>query len=296
MSKASPRPAKSAPKKKTAKPAASPTEKKRAPRPKRAALMKKRRRRARILAASGMTMIIAATGLMGYAWWIDSSQPGPLEPLTESLDSIPHLLQWDQRWGYVPYGTGDGKQLCMYYTGCAPTCMSMIASYLKQDPALTPVVMSELSIMNDDYENDQGTKNTFFGNVCNTYNLGYEELGQDESALRAALEQGNPVIINVGEGDFTKKDHFIVAAGMENDQIRILDPGAYSTSHLWSFEDILRQTKTMWSFWNPNGNPQNEANDFSAPASPQNEDSSDYGSPVDEPVPFDPDQPSVQGA
>ena len=41
--------------------------------------------------------------------------------LSESLDTIPKLLQWDLRWGYIPYGEND-----IYLTGCAPTCLSMV--------------------------------------------------------------------------------------------------------------------------------------------------------------------------
>lgn len=187
--------------------------------------------------------------------------PNLVAPLTESLESIPHLLQWDTRWGYVPYGYDAGKQLCIYYTGCAPTCMSMIASYLKQDSSLTPSAMCEISNAYGDY--NLGTSTSFFYHACEQLGLNLEELGQDENALRSALEQGHPVIINVGEGDFTTYGHFIVASGIENDQIRILDPNSHINSRLWSFEDILRQTKNMWSFWNPNGVPNAEADDSS---------------------------------
>ena len=42
-----------------------------------------------------------------------SNGPGTL---SETLDTIPKLLQWDLRWGYIPYGEND-----IYLTGCAPT-------------------------------------------------------------------------------------------------------------------------------------------------------------------------------
>ena len=29
------------------------------------------------------------------------------ETLSESLETVPHLLQWDERWAYLPYGTSN---------------------------------------------------------------------------------------------------------------------------------------------------------------------------------------------
>lgn len=39
----------------------------------------------------------------------------------ECKEKIPLLLQWDQRWGYVSYGSSD-----IALSGCAPTCLSMV--------------------------------------------------------------------------------------------------------------------------------------------------------------------------
>ena len=39
-----------------------------------------------------------------------------------SRDTVPLFLQWDQRWGYIPYGS-DVAGL----TGCGPVCLSMAA-------------------------------------------------------------------------------------------------------------------------------------------------------------------------
>lgn len=46
---------------------------------------------------------------------------------------IPLLLQWDKRWGYKMYGDE-----MMGINGCGPTCLSMVVSYLKQNPQYNP--------------------------------------------------------------------------------------------------------------------------------------------------------------
>lgn len=56
-------------------------------------------------------------------WPIRDQYQTPPEALSESLQTVPAILQWDLRWGYQPYGDS-----MIYAVGCAPTCMSMVAS------------------------------------------------------------------------------------------------------------------------------------------------------------------------
>ena len=51
-------------------------------------------------------------------------------PAAETLDAvtqgeIPLLIQWDERWGYAPYGNS-----IVAVSGCGPTCMAMVAAGL----------------------------------------------------------------------------------------------------------------------------------------------------------------------
>ena len=43
-------------------------------------------------------------------------------------NGVPLFLQFDERWGYTPYGFTVGG-----ISGCAPTCLSMVAYYLTGD-------------------------------------------------------------------------------------------------------------------------------------------------------------------
>ena len=64
---------------------------------------------------------------------------------------IPLLLQWDERWGYAPYGTS-----VVAVSGCGPTCMAMVAAGLRHDPTITPAKVAEYGTQNQyvDEENN----------------------------------------------------------------------------------------------------------------------------------------------
>ena len=51
----------------------------------------------------------------------------------KNSDSVPLLLQWDERWGYFEYA-GE----LMGLSGCGPVCLSMVCIHLLNDTSLTP--------------------------------------------------------------------------------------------------------------------------------------------------------------
>lgn len=162
----------------------------------------------------------------------------------EMSGDIPLLLQWDTRWGYFEYGSD-----VVGITGCGPTCMSMVASYLLQNAALTPVYMAKFSTENG-YVVDGG------GTTWNLMSLGAEKLGLTvnvvplhEATVFKYLQEGYPIICNVGPGYFTEGGHYIVFAGCVDGQIIIHDPNSRDNSAtLWDFADIADQIKNMWAY------------------------------------------------
>ena len=61
----------------------------------------------------------------------------------EHTDSVPLLMQWDERWGCEPYGSS-----MIALSGCGPTCLSMVAIYLTHDTSLNPKAVAEFSTRN----------------------------------------------------------------------------------------------------------------------------------------------------
>ena len=65
---------------------------------------------------------------------------------------IPHLLQWDERWGYQIYGDN-----LIAVNGCGPTVISMVAAGLTGDNTVTPYKVAKFAEQNGYYEGDAGT-------------------------------------------------------------------------------------------------------------------------------------------
>ena len=106
---------------------------------------------------------------------------------------IPLLIQWDERWGYAPYGTS-----VVAVSGCGPTCMAMVAAGLNHDPTITPAKVAAY-----------GTENSYVDEENNTYWAFMQEAGADfglscysgfltEQQLAAELSAGHPVICSMG--------------------------------------------------------------------------------------------------
>lgn len=81
----------------------------------------------------------------------DSSVTGGISE-SEANQSFPLFLQWDNRWGYVPYG---GLNIGM--SGCGPTCLSMVIFALTGDISATPDSFTDYSMKNGYYMEGTGT-------------------------------------------------------------------------------------------------------------------------------------------
>lgn len=163
--------------------------------------------------------------------WADRSQ------------GVPLFMQWDDRWGYTPYGKTVGG-----ISGCGPTCLSMVAFYLTGDTKYTPAYMMEFAAEDGHVGVSGGTQWTLFSRGA--VNLGFhvEELPLSGSILINRLEKGIPVVINVGPGDFTQYGHYIVLTGYADGYIRVNDPNSRANSEKqWTYEQIEDQIKNLWA-------------------------------------------------
>lgn len=159
---------------------------------------------------------------------------------------IPLLMQWDQRWGYTTYcGSFFGA------TGCCPTTLSMVYMGLTGETDKTPYDMAQLSVKNGFAVDGEGTVSSFLTFAAPELGLGCEEFYPDADELLSYLEQGYPVIVNVGEGDFTDSGHFIVAVGVdENGKVIVNDPySSVKSAKAWSADKIASQSIGMYAFY-----------------------------------------------
>lgn len=171
--------------------------------------------------------------------------PETEENLTElEKDKIPLLMQWDSRWGYYQYGDN-----VMGLTGCGPTCLSMVASYLFQNPALTPLYMAKYATRNGYSVSGSGTSWDFMSAGATDLGLRVQEVPLMESKIKNYLQQGYPIICIMGPGEFTDNGHFIVLTGVEGDKIRLNDPNSRKRSErLWEYEELKSQIRNIWVY------------------------------------------------
>ncbi|MBQ8935098.1 MAG: C39 family peptidase [Oscillospiraceae bacterium] len=159
-------------------------------------------------------------------------------------DTVPLLLQWDTRWGYESYGDG-----LIGYTGCGPTCLSMVALYLTGDPDDSPLAVAQYADENGYYVDGSGTAWSFMSQGAAHFGLSATEFPLSESAMKSALDAGEPIICVVGPGDFTPSGHFIVLTGYTSEGFTVNDPNSIIRSgQAWSFERLKGQIRNLWAY------------------------------------------------
>lgn len=157
---------------------------------------------------------------------------------------IPHYLQWDERWGCAPYGTGTIAE-----NGCGPTCMSMVIVGLTGDTTATPYRLVQYSEQNGFIDEENNTYWALMDSAARQWGLSCREGMMDEATLAAELGAGHPVICSMLPGDFTDVGHFLVLTGYADGQVTLNDPFSIAnTQKTWTYAEIQDQIKEMWTF------------------------------------------------
>ena len=160
----------------------------------------------------------------------------------ENSEAVPLFMQWDQRWGYLAYGS-DVAGL----TACGPVCLSMAGFYLTRDPSFAPDHIIQFASENGYYVPGSGSSWTLISEGGEKLGLDVTEIPLDEDRITRNLQVDNPIICAMGPGDFTTTGHFVVMVGMEDGKIRINDPNSYANSQqLWSFDELKGQIRNLW--------------------------------------------------
>lgn len=162
----------------------------------------------------------------------------------ELQQKYPLFLQWDKRWGYLPYG---GSIIGL--SGCGPTCLSMVLVSLTGNAEMTPAQVAQFSQENGYYVEGSGTSWSLMTDGASRLGLYARELSLDESVMKKALDNGQPVICSMGAGDFTSQGHFILIYGYNDEGFLVNDPNCIArSSRAWSFEKLHGQIKNLWSY------------------------------------------------
>lgn len=158
---------------------------------------------------------------------------------------IPLYYQWE--YADVAYGEATVKE-----TGCAPTAMSMVVSYLSGQ-TVTPREMVAWS-GNRFYVGTIGTGWSFFSAAAAHFGVGnVTETGSAQEVLDA-LRAGRPVISSQSAGIFTSQGHFIVLRGVTAEgRILVNDPNDSEAKNFANrtfdfYSEIDATSKRYWIF------------------------------------------------
>jgi hypothetical protein len=151
-----------------------------------------------------------------------------------------------QPWSSMSYGNGT-----IASSGCAPTSLAMVISYLNGNRVTPADVVSWTG--NRYYVSGQGSSWSIFPACASHWKITCQNLGKNTGSMTEALSSGKPVIASVGPGTFTKGGHLIVLRGITEDgKILVNDPADNNTkNHInkkFPLELIIRESKNFWSF------------------------------------------------
>lgn len=167
--------------------------------------------------------------------------------LTEeaSMDSVPLFVQWDKRWGYEKY---SGNFFAA--SGCGPTTLSMVVVYLTHNREASPIAVAKYSKEAGYSVDGSGSSWMLISEGCRHYGVKAKTVALDESRMKAELDEGHPIVVNVGPGDFTDTGHFMVITGYDDEGFSINDPNSIEKSgKRWLFRNISSQIRAVWSMY-----------------------------------------------
>lgn len=169
---------------------------------------------------------------------------GDLEP---NRMRIPLYLQYQSPWGNIPYGGGT-----IATSGCGPTCLSMVISYLTN----TSVHPSDIVAWagNRFYVQGVGSSWGIYSAAARQWNISCRSIPLSIETISQELSAGHPVIMSMGPGTFTRSGHFIVLSGInEEGKVYINDPNDNDQKNFYGqvfdLPSVLSEARAAWSFW-----------------------------------------------
>lgn len=157
-------------------------------------------------------------------------------------ETVPLLLQWDERWGYRAY-----NESIIGLAGCGPTCLSMATIYLTGDTTKDPLWMCQFAEQHQFNVPGSGSKWALISEGGRMLGLDVTQIPLDKDRIYRNLDVGNPIIVVVGPGDFTTDGHFLVLTGHDGDRITLNDPNSTTNSgKSWDYDTLAGQIQSLW--------------------------------------------------
>lgn len=158
---------------------------------------------------------------------------------------MPLFIQWDDRWGYYPYGDD-----VLGLSGCGPTCLSMVIVALTGKNQYTPTAIADFATKNGYYVADTGTAWALFSEGVNKLGLKSRTIGKNQDEMTRALDKGELLILSMGPGIFTTGGHYIVIYDYNETtgEFLVKDPNSViRTNTAYELESFREQVKNIWA-------------------------------------------------
>ncbi len=171
----------------------------------------------------------------------------------KNSEGVPLFIQWDDRWGYTPYGKSVGG-----ISGCGPTCLSMVAWYYTKDESMTPDKIMKFATENKYVNSSGGTEWALFSEGAKKLGFKVEEVALVKKWVTDKLEAGIPVVCHMREGIFTTEGHYIVLVDYKDGKFIVNDPNSVKLSNdTYTWEQFTEECKigNLWAISYPEKDP-----------------------------------------
>lgn len=179
---------------------------------------------------------------------------------SDLIRDIPLFLQTDPRWAEISYSYSKSSGGTIKSSGCGPTSAAMVITGLggynanidlNGDSIIDPYESAVYAVKKG-HRVKGGTTWSYFADIGKAVNLNVKQKNPNQyKEVLSALQNGDPVIAAMGPGVFTKKGHFIVLIGInENGKVIVNDPNSTNRSNVaWDFYNpLLAQVSQFWIF------------------------------------------------
>ena len=172
---------------------------------------------------------------------MDTRSPSSDVPDTK----VPHLYQWDRRWGNTVYSS-----TALGLTGCGPTSLAMVYQGVTGKSDLSPHDLAAIAEDRGYMSTYEGTDSSFLTDMAGELGMYCETPYPTSDSIVSALEGGAVIIANLGPGQFTEHGHFFVLAGLADDgKVIINDPySATRSSQTWDCELIASEAVELFAY------------------------------------------------
>lgn len=148
---------------------------------------------------------------------------------------VPFAFQFNYR---TPFCRVGGRERSVASSGCGAVCASMIIAYMTENMEQTPYTLMRRAAEEGNYNGNGLTYDVIQGLLA-AYRVESEQMPADAETITEQMKAGHPAVLWVGPGTFTKRGHYILLRGLDDEgKVCVTDPNNVFRSML-SYEPEL---------------------------------------------------------